>query len=179
MSLKSSPTQYGAVGVTLHWMTALVIIAALGSGFRAANTSDPATKADILAVHAPLALAAVLLTLVRILWWWLADTKPEPIAGTPKWQHMSARAVHLLFYVVIFGMAASGIGMFILSGAGPIIFGSAEGQLPDFWDYKPRLPHGIGARFLIVLLVFHAGAALYHHFVRRDGLLWRIWYGRT
>jgi len=87
--------------------------------------------------------------------------------------------VHLLFYVAILGMAASGIGMFILSGAGPIIFDGGEGQLPDFWDYKPRVPHGIGARFLIVLLVFHTGAALYHHFVRRDGLLWRMWYGRA
>ncbi|MGI9424542.1 MAG: cytochrome b [Hyphomicrobiaceae bacterium] len=179
MSLKSTRTQYGTVAVTIHWTTALLIIAAVGSGFRAANTTDPAAKAEILAAHAPLAIAVVLLTIARIVWWWFADKKPDPVADTPNWQHMSARAVHLLFYVVILGMAASGIGMFVLSGAGPIIFGGAEGQLPDFWDYKPRVPHGIGARFLIALLVFHAGAALYHHFVRRDGLLWRMWYGKA
>lgn len=179
MSLKSSQTQYGTVAVTIHWLTALVIMAALGSGFRAANTPDVAAKAQILAVHAPLAIAALLLTLARILWWSFADRKPEPIADVPNWQHASARAVHLLFYVVIIGMGASGVGMFVLSGAGPIIFGGGESQLPNFWDYKPRVPHGIGARFLIALFVLHAGAALYHHFIRRDGVLLRMWYGKN
>ncbi|WP_156943326.1 cytochrome b/b6 domain-containing protein [Ensifer sp. WSM1721] len=39
------------------------------------------------------------------------------------------------------------------------------------------MPHGFGANLLIGLLAFHAGAALYHHFIRRDGLLRRMWYG--
>ena len=179
MSLKSSQTQYGSVAVTIHWLTALVIIAALGTGFRAANMPDAAAKAQILAVHAPLAIAAVLLTLARILWWSFADRKPDPIGNVPNWQHKSARAVHLLFYVVILGMGASGIGMFVLSGAGPVIFVAGEGQMPNFWDYKPRLPHGIGARILIALFVLHAGAALYHQFIRRDGVLRRMWYGEN
>ena len=66
--------------------------------------------------------------------------------------------------------------MFVLSGAGAILFGGAEGQLPDFWDYKPRIPHGIGARLMVALFFFHAGAAVYHHFVKSDGLLSRMWF---
>ncbi|MEO4001768.1 cytochrome b/b6 domain-containing protein [Mesorhizobium sp. CAU 1732] len=31
---------------------------------------------------------------------------------------------------------------------------------------------------LVALLLAHVGAALYHHFIRRDGLLRRMWYGR-
>ena len=61
-----------------------------------------------------------------------------------------------------------------LSGAVPIIFGQG-GTLPDFWIYMPRVPHGIGARLLLILLILHAGAALYHHFISRDGLLKRMW----
>ena len=72
-------------------------------------------------------------------------------------------------------MAASGIGMFVLSGAGPIVFGS-EGNLPDFTQYLPRVPHSIGARAMVALLVLHAGAALYHHFVKRDATLRRMWF---
>ncbi len=175
MSMKSTETQYGTVAVSIHWISALLIVAALGSGFRAANTTDLAAKAQILSVHAPLAIGVVILTIARLLWWWFADRKPAPVAGTPSWQHYSATAVHWLFYVVILGMGASGIGMFVLSGAGPIIFGGAEGQLPDFWEFNPRVPHGIGARAMIGLFVLHAGAVLYHHFVRRDGLIWRMW----
>ena len=90
----------------------------------------------------------------------------------------TAQMVHLLFYVVILGMIASGIGMIALSGAAPLIFGGNGALLPDFWKYPPRLPHSIGARLLLALLALHVGAALYHHFVRRDGLLWRMWFIR-
>jgi cytochrome b561/heme-degrading monooxygenase HmoA len=135
------------------------------------------TKAQVLRVHAPLVIAVLLLTLARIGWWWLADQKPDPVAGMPRWQLYSARAVHFLFYIVILGMAASGIGMFVLSGAGPTVFGGAEGQRPDFWNYKPRAPHAIGARVMLALLVLHTGAALYHHFIIRDSSLRRIWFG--
>ena len=84
--------------------------------------------------------------------------------------------MHVLFYVVILGMTASGIGTLVLSGAGPILFGGAAQPLPDFWNYPPRAPHGIAARLLIVLFVLHAGAALYHHVFKRDGLLRRMWF---
>lgn len=84
--------------------------------------------------------------------------------------------MHILFYIVILGMIASGAGMMALSGAAPLIFGGGAPSLPDFWKYPPRLPHAIGARLLLAVLALHAGAALYHHFVRRDGLIWRMWF---
>ncbi len=176
MSLKSTQTRFGSVAVTLHWLTAFLIVAVLAFGFGAASMTDASAKAQMLAAHVPLAIIVVLLTIGRILWWWFADTKPVPVIGTPRWQQSSAHVVHILFYVVILGMGASGIGMLALSGAGPAIFGDTAGQLPDFWNYAPRVPHGIGARVMIALLVLHVGAALYHHFIRRDGLLRRMWY---
>lgn len=176
MTVKSNRDQYGSVAVTIHWLSVLLIIALLGSGFRAAGTIDLAAKAQILSIHAPIGLAILLLTFVRIGWWVFADRKPDPVAGMPTWQDRSARAVHLLFYIVILGMTASGIGMFILSGTGAILFGGAEGQLPDFWDFKPRIPHAIGARLMLALFVFHSAAALYHHFVKKDRLLKRMWF---
>ncbi len=75
-------------------------------------------------------------------------------------------------------MVPSGIGMLAPSGAAPIIFGGDGALLPDFSKYPPRLAHGIGARLLLALLALHASAALYHHFVRRDGLLRRMWFSR-
>ncbi|MEM7429910.1 MAG: cytochrome b/b6 domain-containing protein, partial [Pseudomonadota bacterium] len=105
------------------------------------------------------------------------DKKPSAIPNTPHWQERSARIVHVLFYIVILGMVASGMGMIVLSGAGPALFGQS-GILPDFWDYAPRIPHGIGARLLVALLVLHIGAALYHQYIRRDGLLSRMWFAR-
>ncbi|SUE43049.1 cytochrome b [Roseomonas gilardii] len=176
--LKSSPDRYGAVPVTIHWLTAILIIFALGSGFRAGNALDLSVKADFLRMHIPAAIMVLLLTVLRIVWWWFLDKKPRPVQGAPLWQERLARGVHIAFYVVILGMAASGIGMIVLSGAGPAIFGGAGSGLSDFMQYPPRIPHGLGANFLLALLLAHVGAALYHHFIRRDGLLRRMWYGR-
>lgn len=82
------------------------------------------------------------LTLLRIVWWWGFDRKPDPVAGSPHSQERSAQVVHVLFYVVILGMMASGVGMIALSGAGPMIFGGEGGLLPDFWKYPPPVPQG-------------------------------------
>ena len=178
MTRKSSSTAYGTVAVSLHWLTVLLIIALLGSGMLADETSDPAAKARILTAHAPMGIAVLLLTLARIVWWWRFDTHPEPLAGDPAWQIKAAKAVHGLLYLAILVMAASGIGLFVLSGAGDIIFGGAPGPLPDFGDFAPRLPHGIVAKLLLALFVLHAAAALFHHFVKRDDTLRRMWFGR-
>ena len=177
MALQSTSDRYGTIAVSIHWLTAVLILIALGSGFSAADAVDTGNKAQLLRVHLSTAIAVFALTLFRVLWWWALDKKPDPAPGSPFWQERSARIVHFLFYIVTFGMVASGMGMVLLSGAGPVVFGQA-GALPDFWTYAPRTPHGIGARLLLALLVFHTGAALYHHVFRQDGLVSRMWFAR-
>lgn len=177
MNLKSNPERYGTLAVAIHWLSAVLILALLGSGFRAANAMDTAIKAGLLRFHIPVAIIILLLTIFRIVWWWRFDLKPLPVRGSPAWQERIARWVHIAFYVVMLGMVASGIGMMILSGAAPAVFGAPGMVLPNFSDYPPRAPHGLGAFLFVALLVFHASAALYHQFVRGDGLLRRMWYG--
>ncbi len=176
MRTETGTIRYSRTAVTLHWLTALLIVGLLISGNRLDGMTDSAAKAGLLVIHAPVGVLVGLLTLFRIVWWWRFDTRPDPVGTPPQWQENAARLVHLLFYIVILGMAASGIGLMALSGAGEIVFGGAPGPLPDFGDYLPRTPHGIGAKIMFALLVVHAGAALYHHFGLKDGLLRRMWY---
>lgn len=179
MAIKSSPTAYGNVAAGLHWLTALLIIALLVSGTVADNATEPAIKASVLTVHAPMGVTVLLLTLVRLFWWWRIDTRPPPLGGDPAWQERLAKAVHILLYLLILVMAASGISLFVLSGAGNILFGGAPGPLPGFADFAPRIPHGIGAKVLLALLVGHAGAAFFHHYIKKDATLRRIGFGRS
>ncbi|MDA4845536.1 cytochrome b [Hoeflea poritis] len=176
MSLKSNPQRYGTVAVSIHWVSALLIIILLGTGLRADQAADAAARITVLRIHIVLGLTILLLTLARLAWWRFADRKPAPVAARP-WQNRLSGAVHFLFYVVILGMAASGIGMLVLSGAAPLIFEGAAGVLPDFDRYPPRRAHGFGARLMIALFVLHTGAALYHHIFKRDGLMRRMWFG--
>ena len=46
--LKSRPDRYGAMAVSILWLSAILILALLGSGFRAANAIDASTKAGFL-----------------------------------------------------------------------------------------------------------------------------------
>lgn len=179
MQWKSTTDRYGAVAIAIHWTAALVILALIASGLRAANVVDPAMKISVLRAHAIMGIAIAVLTLARIAWWWFADVKPAPVAGMPTMQERVARAVHVLFYVVTLGMAASGIGMLLLSGANLVLFGGAPGPLADFWSYPPRVPHRIGFVLLLLLLALHVGGALYHQFIRRDHILARMGWGKA
>ncbi len=39
--------------------------------------------------------------------------------------------------------------------------------------------HGASWTLLLLLILLHIGAALYHQFLRRDNLLGRMWFGRA
>ena len=132
-------------------------------------------KVPFLRAHVALGITVLILTLIRIAWWWRVDKKPA-VASMPELQSRLSHAVHVLFYIVIPGMGASGVGMLILSGAGTIIYGGAAENLPDFWDYLPRTPHAIDAKLMLGLFVVHAGAAIYHQFFVKDGLMRRMWF---
>ena len=174
MTWKSNANRYGRVAVLIHWVSAFAIFGLLASGLYLEDLADDARKTSILRVHTIMGVLILFLTLVRIGWWAFADRRPAHPAGMPRWQEISAAAVHGLLYLIILVMAASGMAMIALSGAGDILFAGAAGPLPDFRDYLPRAPHGIGARLLMALIAAHVGAALYHQFALRDGLLSRI-----
>lgn len=177
MRIKSTSDRYGAVAIAIHWIAVAMIILLLVSGFRAA-AADPVMKIAILRVHAVAGILLLILTLGRIAWWLWADDKPSPVEAVSPLLNRVASSVHALFYVVILGMATSGMAMMALSGAGAIVFGVSGGALTDFWHYPPRVPHGLGARLLVALLTLHVGGALYHQFIRCDGLLTRMGLGR-
>lgn len=175
---KSSTDRYGRVAISIHWISAVLVIGLMIAGLRAADMADHEAKASLLRIHAPMGMAILVLTLARIGWWLIADTKPVEPAGVSHLQAMAAVAVHGLLYVALIGLAGSGIAMMVLSGAGEILFGTASGPLPDFWDYAPRYGHAAMACLMGALLVLHVGAALYHQFVLKDRLFARMGVGK-
>jgi len=175
MSSRSTSTQYGSVAIAIHWSSAVAVVIAFIAGMVMANSS--AIPPALLVAHIALGLLVFALTLFRIAWWWWADKQPPPPAGQPRWQQIAAKAVHGLLYVLLILMATSGIATIAASGAIGAL--AAGGALPDFSDLIPRVAHGVMARLLLLLLVLHVGAALYHQFIRLDRLLARMGIGRA
>src|SRR3569623_3699554 len=175
MSIRSTPTHYGSVAIAIHWSSALAVILTFIAGFVVAETLPPGQGAPILLAHITLGLIVFALTILRIVWWLVADKHPKAPADQPWWQVRTAQAVHLGLYVLLVLMASSGITTLILSGAVPTLL--AGGPVAAFSELVPRVAHGIMARILLLLLVVHVGAALWHQLVRRDHLLARMGVG--
>ena len=177
MPLRSSPTRYGSVAVAIHWITALAIFGMLGTGLAAANSADEAVKLGLLRGHAVMGVLIGVLTLLRLVWFLFLDRRPADAVGLSRGQAMASHIVHYGLYTVILVMVSSGIATVILSGGGAQLVGAAPLPLPDFTLAPPFTVHGLLARGLLVLLVGHVGAALWHQFVRRDRLLARMGLG--
>jgi cytochrome b561 len=175
MTIKSSPARYGSVAITIHWASALAVILTFAAGFTVGEVLPAGEGATLLLVHIGLGLTVFVLTLLRIVWWLVADKHPAPPANQPGWQRMTATAVHFALYAILVLMATSGIMTLVLSGAVPTLL--AGGPVPDFSELIPRIAHGVMARILLALFVLHVGAALYHQLIRRDRLLARMGVG--
>jgi cytochrome b561 len=175
MSLRSSNTRYGSVAVTIHWLSAVLILALFSTGLLAAGQADPEAKLALVRFHVPLGTAVLVLTLLRIVWWWVADRRPALPADQPRWQKFMAHAVHIALYLVVLLLASSGIATLVLSGALPAII--AGTTLPDLETLLPRMVHGVASKVMLGLLALHIGAALWHQFIRRDHLLARMGVG--
>ncbi|MDB5506924.1 MAG: cytochrome protein [Devosia sp.] len=176
MAIKGTARRYGAIAIALHWVSALGILVMLGSGIAMEQglLGEPVPGGVILA-HATLGSLILLLTAIRLVWWLAFDRRPEPVAGIPAWQERLAMIVHGLLYLTIFVATLSGISTLVLSSAVPAIL--AGNPAPEFDGIGPFFAHGLAGRFLLLLLVVHIGAALFHQFVRRDRLLGRMGLG--
>lgn len=170
--LKSRPDRYGTMAASIHWISAIAIILMLASGLILDSAEDPEQVRTLLRVHVPLGICVGLLTLLRIVWWLAFDKHPDAPRDLSTTQQWAARLVHLGLYGAIIIMVASGIAMVALTGAMPQIF-SGE-TLPKFSEASPALVHGLIGRLLLVLVIGHIGAALYHQLVRRDNLIGRM-----
>nr|WP_295469949.1 cytochrome b/b6 domain-containing protein [Mesorhizobium sp.] len=179
MALKSDAIRYGSVARTMHWVTAVAILAMVGSGLAAEGASGEPGAVNILRFHAVTGVAVLALTLLRILWWVFADRRPAETAATPRWQARAAHAVHYALYIVVILLGGSGIATIVLSGAGEVLVGASTGPLPEFEGIVPRGPHGLFAWLLIGLVALHVAAAAYHQVVLKDRLLGRMGLGRA
>src|SRR4051812_7637500 len=101
MGTRSTSTQYGSVAIAIHWASALAVILAFAAGFSVANLAPPDRQGPILIVHITLGLTVFVLTLLRIVWWLVADKRPPLPADEPRVQQLAARIVHYALYAIL------------------------------------------------------------------------------
>jgi len=185
---RNSRDRYGRVARTFHWTITGAIIA-LYTIANIMKAMEPGPdKWQLYDLHKSIGVIVLGLVLLRIMWR-VANPQPELPAGTPRWQRRAAGLNHFLLYLAMLAMplsayAASKAGDFTVN-----VFGFYE--MPDIiaWvrDTAPELAgrnktlhvwgnliHEYTSYLLYGLAGLHLAAALWHHFVRKDGVLARM-----
>ncbi len=171
-------SRYHPLLVAMHWLLALMIIAALALGALVLvkiPNNDP-VKIDALRQHMTGGVLILALMLVRLLVR-VRTTHPAPALAGYALLNKLAWVSHRLFYLLVIGMAGSGIIAAVEANLPAIVLGG-DGSLPaDFWAFTPRIFHYVLSRLLMALIALHVTGALYHTFFLKDRLLRRMGFG--
>jgi cytochrome b561 len=157
--LRFTPLQRG-----LHWAMALAILAMLFIGVGMMSTIDR-NYLVLVNIHKPLGIAILALAVWRLLLRWRRGAPPLP-AAMPEAMKLAARLSHLAFYALMFAMPLLGWAM--LSAADfPVVVAGV--RLPSIVPPSAEL-HSVLAFCFFALILLHLAAALFHAWVRRDGV---------
>ncbi len=191
MAFGNSPSTYGAVTKTFHWLTVLLILTVIPVGIiangMAETLRDPATQPDqasvaltatLFSLHKTLGVSIFFVALARILWA-LTQTRPGLLNGDKPAEAWLAETVHWMLY--------SALVLVPLSGW--IDHAATTGFAPIWWPFGQNLPivpkdHALAEQMaalhyllqwvLIGVIGLHVVGAMKHHVLDRDATLRRM-----
>jgi cytochrome b561/polyisoprenoid-binding protein YceI len=186
--LSNSANSYGSLARTLHWLTALLILALIPTGIIAnglpAETSDDLlAKARLFSVHKTLGVTLFAVAVLRI-GWALVQPRPAELHPDRRWETFAARTVHWLLYG----------SLVLVPLAGWVAHAATTGFAPILWPLGQDLPfvpksdvlyhsaaslHIVFERVLVIALALHLAGALKHHFWDKDATLRRMLTGHV
>ncbi|MGY2197042.1 cytochrome b [Pseudomonas gingeri] len=170
----SAPSKHFApLARLLHWLMALMILAMLfiGAGMVA---SVSARHEWLIHLHKPLGIAILALVIVRLVVRFSTRQPPLP-EDLPGWQVLAAKLSHVLLYALMLVLPLLGWAM--ISAAGDPVMLSSSIELPSLLSANAttfaflRKAHGYLAYLLFLTVLMHLAAALFHGWIRRDGVL--------
>lgn len=177
MNWKNPADRWGAVSQSLHWLIVALLLVMAWLGLTMTDLPNTPRKIEIYGLHKSIGLGILALVLLRLAWRVYAGA-PRPLPATPRWQQRIATATHAGMYLLLVAIPAS--GWVINSASGfplrwfglfrvPQLVASDEAleELAEAW-------HEWMFWALVVLVLVHAAAAIWHHVFQRDATLARM-----
>ncbi len=177
------PQAYRPLARALHWIMAVLIVVQIAFGkimtFDGPEPNLWATLAEnfgLYDLHKLLGMILFGLAALRFANRIVRDVPPEDPSLEP-WQRAAATLVHAWIYLLLIVVPLLGwIGISLYPALTlfdlfdlPALTGTNRAA-----SESVLAAHAFGAYILIALIFAHVGAALFHHFVRRDGTLRRM-----
>ena len=174
MARTGNHERYGGIAQALHWLTAILVLAAFiaAEGGPESRVYSPERDGQRI-LHESLGLAVLALVVIRIVWR-LMDRAPDE-APMPRWMTLSAVVTHWLLYLLLFAVPLTAIFGAWLEGHALNTYVFAEIPSPfapshDLGRSITEVHEWLGDAILW-LAGLHAAAALFHHFLLRDRVL--------
>ena len=174
METFSTRPRYGAVAQVFHWATAILVVAAFvyGPGGSEQRVYSLAKDFDR-QLHETLGKGVLAVALIRVAWRAFDAAPNHP--PMPPWIRLSSKVVHAMIYILLLAVPLTAISGAWLEGhpltfLGNVRIGPLLTDAHDVGSAIASIHTWLGDTLLWVAGV-HATAALYHHFVLRDGVL--------
>ncbi|MBC7783286.1 MAG: cytochrome b [Burkholderiales bacterium] len=169
--------EYSGFAKLMHWTIAACVLFMIPAGIAMANLPDGDLKNALYTLHRSTGVLVLALMLIRLAYR-LINGVPAPEPTLTTFQRVVSSIVHLALYGLLiaqpiigwvatsaYGAQISVFGLFTL----PAIVAKDEALAKPLFEVHELIGFAIAG-----LLVMHIGAALFHYFIRRDGVLQRM-----
>ncbi|WP_373974746.1 cytochrome b [Chitinibacter sp. SCUT-21] len=177
----AAPSNYNALQISLHWLTAILICGAFALVWTFDNTPlAPDTfklKLQLIAWHKWAGITVLGLFALRFAYKLVRGT-PAVDPNLPPLQRKLAIGVHHLLYVLMLVMPL--VGWMLSSAKGYPVMLYGVWQMPDLVAKNEDLAkvlkdiHELLANGLLLLIGLHVAGALKHYFIDKDATLSRM-----
>ena len=169
--------RYTSTAIFLHWLVGLGLIATFALGYYMEGLPFSPNKLKLIAWHKWAGIALLALAVLRLVWR-LTHRAPQLPDQMGAMSRLAAHAGHLLLYVLMLAIPLS--GWLASSAQGVPVVWLGMWQLPDLIGKHPELgpflqeTHMVLNYLLLIVVIGHVGAALQHHFIKKDTILTRM-----
>lgn len=174
--MNASP-RYTRTAIFLHWLVGLGLVGTFALGFYMEGLPLSPGKLKLYSWHKWAGIALLALAVVRLAWRMSHPAPALPSAMGPM-ARRAAHAGHWVLYGLMLAIPFSGWLMSSAQGFSVVWFGVLP--LPDLVPKDAALGgalksvHVVLNYALLLAVAGHVGAALQHHFVRKDAVMARM-----
>ncbi|WP_395698259.1 cytochrome b [Methylocella sp.] len=163
---------YDPLTIALHWSVAGLVVGLWIIGQVADLFPKGPLRGGLWSTHVVLGFFLAVLVVWRLAWRVSRGRRLPPSGGRAL--AIAAKAVQGLMYLTLLAVILLGVVNAFVRGFN--LFGVFS--LPQIGDRELRKPitewHELAANLLLALALLHAGAALFHHYALKDGVLLRM-----
>lgn len=169
--------RYTTTAIFLHWLVGLGLIGTFSVGFYMVDLPFSPNKLQLYSWHKWAGVTLLVLAVIRLAWR-MSHPAPDLPSSMTRMEQLVAHAGHWVLYGLMLAIPLSGWLMSSAHGIAVVWFGVLP--LPDLVPKSAALAtvlkdiHVILNYVLAATVIGHVGAALHHHFIKKDAVLSRM-----